>query len=716
MLDLNVLNLRQREAVLSHLGPVLVSAGAGSGKTKVLSYRIAYLIEQGLVSGGEILALTFTNKAAKEMQERVWKLLNNLPENSGRMIFPTMGTFHGVGVKILRQFGEAINIPKNFTIFDSDDSLRLIKRIVKELEVPENFSPTLLAHMIGQAKNNLETPETWAPDVAPSFTPKVLAVFRHYEQELRNSKAVDFDDLLILPIKLWREHPNILTTCQLKYNYILVDEYQDTNSAQYEWLKILRPDGRIFAVGDDAQSIYGFRGSNLANWKKFQQDFAGCVVIHLEQNYRSTQNILDASGKVLAMSGMGHKELWTDSGRGEMVKVHELADDTAESEFVVKTVARLAGGRTNSEADYETEEPETGSLGGGLLDRYLAVAKQTAGRGRVSGFALRGLSTGLDRDKLSDIAILYRTHGQSRALEEAFIASGIPYRIVGGVKFYQRKEIKDVLSVLRLILNPGDILALERLVDVLPLGIGDKSFPHLVNALQQNNNFDAATVLVVEAPMLPKQKNGAIKLLGTLSALTQTEEEKNTAELLQSIIHQLDFQKILRDGTDQGEARWENLQELVSVAVSRLAEKPWREGALELLEEAALLAETAQDEAGGAVQMMSIHAAKGLEFDTVFVTGWEEGVLPHSRALFKDSELEEEVRLAYVAMTRARRRLILTFTRGRMLGGGFRSGVPSRFLRGLPKEGVEWVGGRQRSINLPESSGRVSYVPFEDSF
>lgn len=713
MLDLTILNTKQKEAVTAPICPILVSAGAGSGKTRVLAYRIAYLIEQGLVAPGNILALTFTNKSAKEMRERVGGLMGmNLSGASFGFspYMPNMGTFHSVGVRLLREFGEHIGLAKNFTIFDSDDSSRVIKRICKEVELPENFAASLVGHFISQAKNELVDPDEFRPDVPKHVYEKIRSVYRKYAEELQRNQSVDFDDLLIMPIKLWNKDLSVLKQCRERFQYILVDEYQDTNSAQYEWLKILRPDGRIFAVGDDAQSIYGFRGSNYANWQRFQSDFEGCLVIHLEQNYRSTQNILDAAGKVLLSTGNDHKLLWTEAGRGESVKVHELSDDAGEAEFVVRTIAKLSGGQSSASPEYETEAPSIG--GGGLLDKYLSAAKM--GRSRPIG--LRGLSVGLDKSRLEQTAVLYRTHGQSRSLEEAFISSGIPYKIVGGLRFYQRKEIKDLLAAVRLLLNPSDVVAMDRLVSFLPLGVGEKSLPHLLDAVKGKMTFDEGVASLSASTLQARQKNGALKFFADMSVLQFIDDEASSEDVLKAVIRQLDFKTLLKDGTEQGEARWENLQELLSVAVTRLSGIPWKQGVEQLLEEAALLSESVSEEQGGSgcVQLMTIHAAKGLEFDHVFVTGWEEGVLPHSRAIFKNEELAEEIRLAYVAMTRARKQLFLTFARARMLSGSFRAGMPSRFLRALPEQGVVWSGGRSRSIRMPESHSGLVYEPMDE--
>ncbi len=745
MIDLAILNKEQLEAVKAPLSPVLVSAGAGSGKTRVLVYRIAYLIEQGLVSPENILALTFTNKAAKEMQGRVRALLSNetrdlrlesqshsSPPAGGltphSLSSPTLGTFHSMGVRILRQHGHLMGLPKNFTIFDDDDAGKLIKKIIKECEIPEKLKAPWILNLISSAKNALVEPEEWTPNLPPPLIPFAKKAFELYQKELLQSGAADFDDLIILPVKLWRKFPEVLSEYQRRFSYVLVDEYQDTNPAQYAWLKLLCRKGQIFAVGDDAQSIYGFRGSDFSNWQNFQEDFAPVTVIHLEQNYRSTVHILDAAAKVLASSsGHSQKKLWTETIGGEKVTIAELQDEADEAVFVAKTIARIAASKnieTNEDGgdllDYEYEE-ESSFSGGGLLDKYLSSAKTKTN----SFWKVHGLGDDLDPNILGEIAVLYRTHGQSRALEEVFISSGIKYRIVGGTKFYQRKEVKDVLAILRILLNPQDAVALGRVVDVLPLGVGEKSFPALANLMSMSssgfgpdvttNFFDTAIQNLSASSLQTKQKANVLKFLGQLSLLWQSEINDSVGNILQKIVKKFEFEILLKDGTEQGESRWENILELISVAQTRCGGMPWREGADKLLEEAALLAEAGEESNEKCVQLMTIHAAKGLEFDTVFVTGWEEGVLPHARVSFKPEELAEEVRLAYVAMTRARKQLFLTYAKSRMLAGSFRNSPPSRFLRHLPEENIKWNGSSHKMpySSRPSSSG-YTYEDMED--
>ncbi|HMQ01789.1 MAG TPA: UvrD-helicase domain-containing protein, partial [Candidatus Doudnabacteria bacterium] len=471
-MNLAQLNQAQQNAVTAPLGPVLVLAGAGSGKTRVLTYRLAYIIEQGWFAPDQILAVTFTNKAAKEMQSRINTLLAG---STHRKLAnqPTLGTFHSIGVRILRKHIARLGYSAGFVILDSDDQLKVIKDILKDLGIPKQYGPTLFRAYISSAKNLLQTPAQMDLGLDGPLRDLAAQVYTKYQDFLFGQNNVDFDDLLMLPIIIFQTFPEVRRQFQQKWRYLLVDEYQDTNQAQYEFLHLLATEGNIFVVGDDAQSIYGFRGSNIANILNFEKDFPNAQVIKLEQNYRSTKNILAAAQKVIELNkDQKPKTLWTDNDDGDKVVIKEVYDGHAEAVFVARKIVALATGETEEleyDADIEqSEQPQNFSI----LDTFLAKQKHR------STTRLGGDIPQLPKEHgpLTEFAVLYRTHAQSRQIEEVFISAGIPYHIVGGVKFYERKEIKDVLAYLRLLVNPQDTISLARAINLPPRGIGEKSF------------------------------------------------------------------------------------------------------------------------------------------------------------------------------------------------------------------------------------------------
>lgn len=711
MLDLSSLNRKQREAVEAPLGPVLVLAGPGSGKTKTLTYRIAYIIEQKLISPANILALTFTNKAAKEMRQRISSLLARYKSAAERL---TMGTFHSVCARFLRKEISALGYAGDFVIFDTDDQRKLLQEILEDLRIDVKKMPaSLFSALISRAKNVLQLPSELNLGLGEPLSERLSEVYARYQDALHRQNALDFDDLLMLTVKVFENFPRALEKYRKQFQYILVDEYQDTNPAQYALLKLLAAHQNIFVVGDDAQSIYGFRGSDIRNILSFEQDFPQCLVIKLEQNYRSTKTILHAAQKVIELNPeQKPKTLWTENQDGEKVLLYQAEDERAEAEFVAKKIIHLSTGQTSDvEYDFKQSDEDTGSYS--ILDRFLKARK-------LYGTKLNSFRSSLlpqmpkKHDSLKEYCVLYRMHAQSRALEEVFIESGIPYQIVGGLKFYERKEIKDILAYLRLILNFRDLVSLKRMINEPPRGIGEKSYqiirdfildfsvPRIANDLSKNNGavsskHQAISIqkfrqVLTEIKLPPKQWQAVQDFFECLEDLSSTPATASLPQLMKKMVKRTGYETFLRDGSEQGENRFENVLELNTVA-AKFGQLPWRAGAQALLEEVALIADIDQkDENKDAVTLMTLHSAKGLEFNNVFFVGLEEGILPHSRSLLEPSELSEEIRLAYVGLTRARKRLFLVFVSSRRVFGDLRVSSPSRILKVLPKERVEFQG------------------------
>jgi DNA helicase-2/ATP-dependent DNA helicase PcrA len=624
---LDGLNPEQQRAVITTDGPLLILAGAGSGKTKTLTHRVAYLLAEKKAEPHEILAVTFTNKAAKEMRERVAKLVGANAEYRGFM--PYMGTFHGICVRLLRQYGEYIGLAPNFVIFDSGDSQALVKQITKRLMIDEKQNPPrTIASLVSSAKNELVSPEEYK-GTAQSPMQKVAAqVFPLYEAELRNQQALDFDDLIGRTVSLLHNYPKVREKLQAQFKYILIDEYQDTNTAQYRLIKLVtNKNQNIAVVGDDWQSIYSWRGADFKNILNFERDYPKSTIIKLEQNYRSTKHILDAAHAVITKNiQSSDKQLWTASGPGQPVQIVPVVNERAEGEAIIRRIKTYTDMRA--------------------------------------------------RDYI-DFAVLYRTNAQSRSLEEQFIRHGVPYKIVGGLRFYDRAEIKDVLAYLRLIYQPEDAVSFGRVVNVPTRGIGAKSVQDFLSwRTQQGYSLDEALQKVSESDITPRAKTAMHEFSNLLQDMRSLSEELPVAELLDGLLRRLDFIHSVDDGTPQGEARAENVRELLSVA------KAYSEvGLTSFLEEVALISDLdgLRDEQDS-VTLMTLHAAKGLEFPVVFMTGMEESMFPHSRALFDVAEMEEERRLCYVGMTRAREELYMLYANSRVLYGGIQHNIPSRFL------------------------------------
>lgn len=690
------------------MGPVLVLAGPGSGKTKTLTYRIAYLIEKRLVHPSNILSLTFTNKAAKEMRSRLSALLARFKSASEQI---TMGTFHAVCAKLLRQEIEALGYGKDFVIFDTDDQQKQIKEILEELKIDvKRFPASLFGALMSRAKNLLQLPAELNIGIEAPLSEHLREVYIRYQDALLKQNALDFDDLLMLTVKLFENFPKVLEKYRDKFKYILVDEYQDTNPAQYALLRLLGTHENVFVVGDDAQSIYGFRGSDIRNILSFEKDFPKALEIQLTQNYRSSKNILAAAQKVIELNPEQKKKiLWTENSGGEKIVLYEAEDERAEAEFVAKKLINLSTGQI-SEPEYIQEEQPAGYS---ILDRFLKARK-------LYGASLNNFRHSLlprlpkVHESLREYCILYRTHAQSRAIEEALIQSGIPYQIVGGLKFYERREIKDMLAYLRLCLNFRDLVSMRRVINEPPRGIGEKSYSiirdFIVDATSTKEiSLADFRVAFAEAKLQPKAFKAAQEFFSLLDDLQQTPKDFPLPQLIKKITKISGYERYLRDGSEQGESRWENVEELMTVA-GKFAGQPWNEGATGLLEEVALLSEIDQkDEQQDSVTLMTLHSAKGLEFDNVFFVGLEEGILPHSRSLIETDQLSEEIRLAYVGLTRPRKRLFLVYARSRRIYGENRLSTPSRVLKALPEEAVEYVGVSKDFFNkLPAEDGELT--------
>lgn len=620
------LNDAQREAVLHSEGPLLLLAGAGSGKTKTLTHRIARLVEKGTPTSA-ILAVTFTNKAAKEMRERLAVLLNDNAEN--RSFMPWMGTFHSVCVRMLRYDGEQIGIPKNFVILDETDRLGFIKSVMREQNISEkNYSPRSVASLISSAKNEGLTAGEYSETAQLPLQKIVANVFPRYESMKKNAKALDFDDLLLETVRMLADLPPLLEIWQRRFRHILVDEYQDTNKVQYRLIKLLAGETKnVCVVGDDWQSIYSWRGADFTNILNFERDFPGATVIKLEKNYRSTKPILDAAHNVITKNlQRSDKKLTTDQTDGQPVQIIHVASETHEAETVV---------------------------------------------GRVK------LATDMRMRDYEDFVVLYRTNAQSRALEEAMLRYGVPYKMVGGTRFYDRAEVKDVLSYLRLLYQPSDRASFMRIVNVPTRGLGDVSVEKFMSWMETSDLtiIDALTK-ADDCPQLTPRARSAFQELGeTLVALQSEMLDLTLARLIELVIKRFRYLAYLDDGSVRGEERQQNVKELVSDAEDR------PDTDLQTyLEEVALVSSLDDTANKPSVTLMTLHAAKGLEFPVVFMVGMEEGLFPQTRALYDQSELEEERRLCYVGMTRAREELYLLTASSRLSFGTRQYNPPSRFL------------------------------------
>lgn len=623
------LNPAQKDAVDTLSGPLLILAGAGSGKTKTLTHRIANLIAHG-VKPQNILAVTFTNKAAGEMRERLWKLLNSNDTNEmadpPKSFMPYMGTFHSICVKILRIEYLAASLEKNFVIYDTEDQVSLIRRIIKNGDYnSKNLKPKSIQSIISKCKNEFKTPNDLEKEAYYDNLKQTAKIYAEYEKEKRASNALDFDDLLLETAKLFAKNKEIRKKWQDKFKHILIDEYQDTNAVQYRLVRALvNKTQNICVVGDDWQSIYSWRGADFTNILNFTKDFPEAKVIKLEQNYRSTGNILKASQKIIKNNKTRtDKELFTEAGNGEPIEIEALADENMEAVWVASKIRRK-------------------------IDE--------------------------DGRKYSDFAILYRTNAQSYAFEKAFISEKIPYKIIGGVRFYDRKEVKDVLAILKLVVNPLDRISLERVAKNVLFGVGDASlkkiFAKLDELISSSPKDNPLISEMLSEVLSGKAKNSLLRLQNYLKLASS--EDRTVSELINQTIKYFDFEELLNDGTPSGEDRLKNLSVLSGNAVNY-------ETLGEFLADAALMSSTDETSDKYSTTLMTLHAAKGLEFPVVFIVGMEEGLFPSERS-DNEAELEEERRLAYVGMTRAKEELHLSYAKSRFTFGSRGYTSPSRFL------------------------------------
>ncbi len=723
---LSELNPAQREAVKIVEGPVLVLAGPGSGKTRVLTHRVAFLIHECGIAPHNILAVTFTNKAAREMRERLTQLVagdassrdNAQPEPNShlrrdvadtatlgdaaqdRVRDLTIGTFHATCARFLRRDGESVGLNRGFVIYDEEDQTNLMKQALKEFNLNDKtYKPGAVLGVIGKAKNELIGPDEY---VAPSYWHEaVRRVYKRYQQLLAENNAVDFDDLLMTTVNLLRDNSDLLERYQNRYLYLHVDEFQDTNMAQYVLMKLLSDKYQnLFCVGDEDQSIYGWRGADYRNVLRFREDFPNANTVLLEQNYRSTQTIVQVAQSVIRKNLTRHaKNLWTKNERGIPIMLYEAYNEEEEAQFVVEEIARL-------------------------------TKREYRPAGERGGYAPH------------DIAVFYRTNAQSRNLEDAFVRRGMPYKLVGATRFYQRREVKDLLAYLRLIYNPNDRIAFNRILNIPPRGIGKRTMDELARWAERTGqspytlletlkettgdrqqaaeetpptSLDARPLSFAETFDARTRKTllAFVHLLGGLRAVQQ---EKNLTELFDLILEKTGYEDYLRDGTREGDDRWANVLELRKVTEEYL--DPTHIALPQFLEQVALVADVdTLDESVDAPTLMTLHTAKGLEFPVVFIIGLEDGLFPHSRSFEDPDQMEEERRLCYVGITRAKERLYLVHAFRRTFYGSSEPSEPSRFLADIPRELVAGAGteeateSRRSQVTIRSASSATRHSP-----
>ncbi|HBB02850.1 MAG: ATP-dependent DNA helicase PcrA, DNA helicase II / ATP-dependent DNA helicase PcrA [Candidatus Peregrinibacteria bacterium GW2011_GWF2_38_29] len=652
------LNKEQKEAVMHIDGPMCVLAGAGSGKTRVLTHRIAYMIGAGKISPNSILAVTFTNKAAEEMKKRLAKLLGKATYSRHESAdMPTVGTFHSICLRILRQHAHMIEFEDSFVVYDESDQQILMKNIMREKGVDEHkIIPRSVLSEISNAKNQLLGPDAYHDFVDSTFSEAVADLYPSYQSALHKNQAMDFDDLIMKTVELFQKQPDLLNYYQEKWKYISADEYQDTNKAQYVLLNLLANKYKNIAViGDDDQSIYSWRGATVQNILDFEKDYPDAKIVKLEQNYRSTKQILDTAHSVISKNKKRkEKKLWTERADGEKIRIWRALNGMHEAELIAEEI----------------------------LSRLQAY----------------------EDPRYNDFVVLYRTHAQSRVIEEVLLKFGIPYKIIGGIKFYSRKEIKDIVAYLRVITNPSDTVSLMRIINVPPRNIGAKTIEALQNFSVQNDvtAFEAIKMVANSGEEsgssmgvnggidIPTAKKESLKnFIKGIERLQKINSENSAAGVIKHVIEDSGYKKFIDDNTAEGEAALENVRELISVAKKYDS----LESGMSLrvfLEEISLIAEADNlDERENSVTMMTVHGAKGLEFPYVFIAGMEDGIFPHVRSLIEAGELEEERRLMYVACTRAKEVLYLLFAQERLLYGDYKSNAPSQFLEYLDEVLVE---------------------------
>jgi DNA helicase-2/ATP-dependent DNA helicase PcrA len=651
---LDSLNDKQREAVLATEGPLLILAGAGSGKTRVIVYRVAHLLHSGKARPEEIFAVTFTNKAAGEMKARVADLLGNIP------IGAWISTFHSLGLRILRAEAERLGYARSFVIYDDDDQMALLKELLREEGVDDKaFPPRRVLSSISHAKNQMVTPEGFQASGIASGSRTIARLYERYALRLRAANAMDFDDLIVLPLGLLEADREISHRWSQRCRYLLVDEYQDTNHSQYRFIRALvRAHGNVCCVGDEDQSIYRFRGADIQNILSFERDFPETRIIKLEQNYRSSKRILEAASAMVShnTSRIG-KTLWTENSAGDLLDLFCAGDDLEEAHFAAETMARM------------DRPPE-------------------------------------------DFAILYRTNAQSRLFEEALVRRGMPYMIIGGVRFYERKEVKDLIAYLRLLVNPADEVSWKRIVNVPPREIG-KGTAAAVEEVAGSEGLSpaAAARIVLERSLLtPRGERALRSFLDLLEGLRLAMAEQEPGDFLSNLIQRIGYRDFLeRDNPQDAESRLENVDELVA-AVGEYAGGV--EGIQQFLERTALLSEVENTRGAGGISLMTLHCAKGLEFPVVFLVGMEENLFPHAHSREEPDDVEEERRLCYVGITRAKERLVLTRAISRRLFGRSQFNEPSRFLEEIPPHLLRDL--TRRAVALPRppvAESSRSYVP-----
>ena len=661
------MNERQREAMEWTEGPELILAGAGSGKTRVLTHRIAYLIREKQVSPWNILAITFTNKAAAEMRSRV----DALVESGAEAVW--VATFHASCVRILRRFIDRIGYDNHFSIYDADDQKAAMREVMKKLNIdPKQLRERTVLSAISAAKNEMIDSERYEREASDYLETRIAACYRAYQELLRKNNALDFDDLLFKTVQLFEADPDVLVYYQERFRYIMVDEYQDTNTVQFRFVELLAKKYRnLCVVGDDDQSIYKFRGANIKNILNFEEAFPGAKVVKLEQNYRSSGNILDAANGVIQNNeGRKDKRLWTASGRGEKVQLRRYASAAEEAEQI---------------SDEIKARCQSGAYG--------------------------------------NFAVLYRTNAQSRILEERFVAAGIPYRLVGGVNFYQRREIKDILAYLKTIANAADDLAVQRILNVPKRGIGAATVSAVSSfAAERDLSFYEALREAPASGIAGRSSEKIQRFLNLIAAFRRESEKLSLAELIRFVLEKSGYQEALKEeGELEAEARLENIEELISKAVdferdlSDVSDRTEEGLPADLplldrfLEEVALVADIDRAEEGERVTLMTLHAAKGLEFEEVYISGMEEGLFPGNRSLDDPEEMEEERRLCYVGITRAKQRLSLSSAKSRVVNGELRFHQESPFLAEIPEELIErQKSSRINDVTLPSAGARKS--------
>ncbi|MFQ7521675.1 MAG: DUF3553 domain-containing protein [Terrisporobacter sp.] len=654
------LNPAQREAVENTEGPVLILAGAGSGKTRVLTTRIGYLMEDKNVKAENILAITFTNKAANEMRERVEETLEGIDTKE-----MWITTFHSCCVRILRKSINKIGYNRSFVIYDSPDQITLIKDCMRELDISDKaFDPKYVLSCISNAKDKLYSPKKYMQlnegDISKT---KIGEIYALYQDRLKRNSALDFDDLIMKTVELFNECPDILDFYRNKFRYIMVDEYQDTSKAQYELIKLLaKQHQNICVVGDDDQSIYGWRGADIRNILEFERDYDNVKIVKLEQNYRSTQVILDAANHVIANNTeRKRKKLWSDKKEGQLIKIQLAENEIEEGDFISNTI--------NYMRRYEDRE-------------------------------------------YKDFAVLYRANAQARSVEDALNRAGIPYNIYGGIKFYERKEIKDIIAYLRVIQNPQDDISLKRIINVPRRGIGLRTIEKIEDraSLKEESIYSVLIDIEDNSDISRKARASISEFVDLMSTLRSFTDVYTVSQVIEKILDVTGYKdELLKEKNNEGEDRLENLQELISVALE--FESGSEDKSLEaFLTSIALNAEPSDDEEQeDRVSLMTIHSSKGLEFPVVFLAGMEEKIFPIARAIqsMRDSDIEEERRLCYVGITRAKEELFLTLTRKRTLYGRTNPSVASRFIEELPKECIERLNKEQKELSFSKANYNI---------